>query len=78
VQHHRLLPLSALPYYSHLTVDQRAKRRCCMPNCDAKTGYYCLTCSDVTNEQKPTLVCVCNPSNKAASTCLYDHRQQGR
>jgi hypothetical protein len=74
---HRLLSMSELPCYAHLTPSQRAKRRCSAPGCEGFTSYYCQSCSDVANPKRG-LVCLCNPSHKPTSTCLYDHRNPDR
>lgn len=66
---HQLAPLRQLPCYAATRADskKRAKRRCKV--CGEKTPYYCVQCSNLTDEEHPDLVCLCNISLK---TCFLE------
>jgi hypothetical protein len=66
-----LLPLRGLPAYNGLGANMRAKRRCCMGDCNLQSSYYYVTCSDVNNDRR--IVSVCNPHNKPHSMCFNAH-----
>lgn len=66
---HQLRPLGKLPYYQALKGNpkMRAKRRCKV--CHTMTSYYCVQCSNISDDKDPHLICLCS----VTSTCFQSY-----
>jgi hypothetical protein len=69
---HQLHPLIDLPYYENIRNHpyKRARRRCSV--CHNSTSFFCMQCSNISDETEPQVVCLCSVNGH---TCFqsYNH-----